>query len=424
MKKLTKHIKNLFERIKKNAKKNYYRDEIKLFENDIRNTWKIMKEVIGKKKCNNETLPKHLIVDKIEINDAKSTAEKFNEFFVNIGPNLANKIPQCDLTFKSYLPTINTTLNETMLSEDEFEEAFKLLKRNKSPGHDGLDVNIITSVYELIKKPLLKIFNESINLGIFPENMKIAKVTPIFKSGKKELLTNYRPISVLSCFSKILERIMYNRVYNYLNDNNLLFHKQFGFRKSHSTDHALIELINSTYDSFNQNKYTLGVFIDLSKAFNTVDHNILIDKLNLCVIKNNSLKWFSSYLSNRKQFIQAGAIKTSNLNIICGGPQGSILGPLLFVIYVNDLCNVSKIFEPIIFADDTNLFFSHKNIKELFHNANLELSKVFKWFNASRLSLNKDKTKYTLFHKAREKDNIPLKLPSLFMSDREIKRIT
>ena len=140
-----------------------------------------------------------------------------------------------------------------MLSEDEFEEAFKPLKVYKVHGHDGLDVNIITSVYEFIKKPLLKIFNESINLGIFPENMKIAKVTPIFKSGKKGLLTNYRSISVLSCFSEILERIMFNRVYNYLNDNNLLFHKQFGFRKGHSTDHTLIKLIDSKYDSFNQN---------------------------------------------------------------------------------------------------------------------------------------------------------------------------
>ena len=133
--------------------------------------------------------------------------------------------------------------------------------------------------------------------------MKIAKLTLIFKSGKKELLTNYGPISVLSCLSKILERIMYNRVYNYLNDNNLLFRKQFGFRKGHSTDHALIKLIDSIYDSFNQNIYTLGVFIDLSKAFGTVDHNILIDKLNLYGIKNNSLKWFASYLSNRKPFI-------------------------------------------------------------------------------------------------------------------------
>ena len=202
-----------------------------------------MKEIIGKKKCNNETLSKHLVVDKIEIDNEKSIAEKSNAFFVNnIGTNLANKIPQCVLTFKSYLPTVNITLKETVLSKDEFEEAFKSLKINEALRHDGLDVNIITTVYEIIKKSLLKIFNESINLGIFHENLKIAKVTPIFKSSKKELLTNYRSISVLSCFYKILERIMYNPTYNYLNDNNLLFYKQFGFTKGHSTDHALIKI--------------------------------------------------------------------------------------------------------------------------------------------------------------------------------------
>ena len=217
---------------------------------------------------------------------------------------------------------------------------------------------------------------------------------------------------------------MCNRVCNYLNDNNLFFHKKFCFCKGHSTDPALIKLVDSICDSFNQNKYTLWVFIDLSKAFDTVDHNILIDKLNSYGIKNNSLKWFSSYLSNRKQFVQAGAIKTSSLDIICGVPQGSILGPLLFIIYVNDLCNVSKIFEPIIFADDTNLFFSQKSIQELLHTTDLELNKVFRWFNANMLSLTKDKTKYTFFHKAYEKDNIPLKLPSLFINDREITRIT
>ena len=138
---------------------------------------------------------------------------------------------------------------------------------------------------------------------------------------------------------------MYNLVYNYLNANSLLFHKQLGFRKGHSTDHALVELIYSIYDSFN---------IDLSKAFDTVDQNIIIDKLHLYSIKSSSLKWFSSNL-------QTHAIKTSSLNIICGVPQGSILGPLLFIMYINNLCNVSEIFETIIFADDTNLF-SHKNI--------------------------------------------------------------
>ena len=226
--------------------------------------------------------------------------------------------------------------------------------------------------------------------------MKIAKVTPFYKSGKKNLMTNYRPISILSCFSKILKRIMYNRLYSYLNDNSLFFQKQFGFREGHSTSHALIDLINSINDSFNQNKYTLSIFIDLSKAFDTLDHNILLKKLSLYGIRNNSLKWFSSYLSNRKQFIQAGDIKTSYEDIIYGVPQGSILGPLLFIIYVNDLSDVSKILEPIMFADDTNLFFTHKNIKELFQTVNSELDKAFQWFNANKLSLNKDKLN-TLF---------------------------
>ena len=149
-----------------------------------------------------------------------------------------------------------------------------------------------------------------------------------------------------------------------------------------------------------------------------------LKKLSLYRIKNNNLKWFSSYLSNRKQFIQAGAIKTSYEDNTCGVPQGSILGPLLFIICVNELCNVSKILEPIMFADDTNLFFSHKNIKDLFQAVNSELGKVFQWFNANKLSLNKYKTKYTFFHKAREKDNIPLKLPALFINDKEIERVT
>ena len=225
-----KDYKNLFEKIKNKAKKNYYRVKIKFFENDIRGTWKIMKEIIGKKKCN-QVLPKQILVDEIVINDAKSIAEKFNEFYVNVGPNLAKKIPQSDLNFESYLPKVNTTLNDKSLTENELDEAFKSLKKNKTPGPDGLNVNIIISVYEIIKKPLLKIFNDSLLLGIFPQSMKIAKVAPFYKSGKKNLMTSYRPISVLSCFSKILERIMYNRLYSYLNHNFLsLFSKTVWFQ--------------------------------------------------------------------------------------------------------------------------------------------------------------------------------------------------
>ena len=174
-----------------------------------------MKEIIGKKNCNSQILPKQILVDKIEVNDARSIAEKFNEFYVNVGPNLAKKIPQNDINFESYLPKVNATLKESSLTENELEEAVKFLKKNKASGPDGLDVNVIISVYKIIKRPLLKIFNDSLLLGIFPQTMKITKVLPFYKSGKKNLMGNYRPISVLSSFSKILERIMYNRLYSY-----------------------------------------------------------------------------------------------------------------------------------------------------------------------------------------------------------------
>ena len=150
----------------------------------------------------------------------------------------------------------------------------KSLKINKAPGFDQIEV-VINQIYNHIKKSFIRIFGDSIKLGIFLEKLELAKVTPIFELGKNENLTNYRPISVLPCFSKILERIMYNTLYEYLTKNNLLFDNQFGFRKGHSTEHALIELVNRIYNSFNENRYTLGVFTDLWKVFDTVNPNIL-----------------------------------------------------------------------------------------------------------------------------------------------------
>ena len=188
------------------------------------------------------------------------------------------------------------------------------------------------------------IYNLSLQQGIFPENLKIAKMSPVYKKDEEFLLTIYRPISVLPCFSKLLEHIMYNRLFKHLSENRILYEKQFGFQTSHSTEHAILLLVNQLYQSFDESKFTLGIFIDLSKVFDTVDYKILTKKLELNGIKDCNLRWFESYLSKRKKFIKYGGKQTNIETITCGVPQGSILGPLLFLIFVNDLHKVTKYF--------------------------------------------------------------------------------
>ena len=216
---------------------------------------------------------------------------------------------------------------------------------------------------------------------------------------------------------------MYNKLYTYLTENNILFNLQFGFRCQHSTEHAIVELVDKILNGFSEEKYTPGVFIDLSKAFDTVDHQIFLKKLSLYGVKGKSLEWFESYLSERKQYIEVEGQKTYFLNITCGVPQGSILGPLLFLLYINDLCKASNIITPIMFADDTNLFYSNKNIKILFKEINIELKNIAEWLRANKLSINIDKTNFILFHNNRDKDHLPLKLPTLCINDVPIKQV-
>ena len=267
---------------------------------------------------------------------------------------------------------------------------------NKSPGFDGISFTVLKNSFGALHKPLLHVFNLSIVKGIFPDDPKIPRVTPVFKGGDEKDLGNYIPILVLPipCFSKILERIIYNRLYNHLMKNDILYSKQFGFQKGHSTQHAIIQLIDQINNNFENNEFTIGVFIDLSKAFDTVDHRILLKKHIHYGVNGNNIHWFESYLTNRKQFLSFNNRNTNFANITCGVPQGSIL----FLIYVNDLCNVSNILDLIMFADD-NLFFSHRNISTPFLTINNELHKIGEWFKANRLSLNIKKNKYTFFHK-------------------------
>ena len=190
---------------------------------------------------------------------------------------------------------------------------------------------------------------------------------------------------------------MYNCLYKFLLENNILYQKQFGFQNAHSTEHAILQLVNQITEALSQGKYTLGIFIDLSKPFDTVNHNILLEKLKANGIQSENLKSFRSYLSNRKQFILYDNFKTEVKIVKCDVPQGSILGPLLILIFVNDLSNSTKVFDPVLFADDTNLFRSGNNIRTLFETANQELSQINDWFLTKKPALNLEKKNICYF---------------------------
>ncbi len=204
----------------------------------------------------------------------------------------------------------------------------KQLQDKKSCDMNGISSYLIKNVLNCIIEPVSHVFNLSVSSGVVPDQLKIAKISPIHKSGDTSDADNYRPISLLCTFSKILEKLIANRLVEYLDTNEIITKFQFGFRKSHNTAHPMVHLLNKISESLNQKKFSAVIFCDLKKAFDTCDHQILLKKLSKIGIKNLELKWFESYLSNRKQFVQIGDIKSCLLSIEKGVPQGSILGPM------------------------------------------------------------------------------------------------
>ena len=232
----------------------------------------------------------------------------------------------------------------------------------------------------------------------------------MYKANSKENFANYRPISVLPCFSKILEKLMYKRAITFLNKNNILSNNQYGFRAGHSTQQVVIELVDKISQAIERNEYTVGLFLDLSKAFDTVNHHILLEKLEHYGFRGVALEWFKNYLTNRKQMVNYKSVNSDTLVVSCGVPQGSVLGPLLFLIYVNDISQSSSLLSFLLFADDTNLFFSHKDIKILGKTVNEELCKVANWLACNKLSLNVKKTHFMIFKAKNKKMNLDLNI--------------
>jgi hypothetical protein len=416
---LYKKYRNKLHHILRIAEREHYQELILNNKNNLRKTWAVMKEVINKKKSSVRV--DHFMSNNRKITNNGEISNLFNDFFINIGTSLAQKIPPSNHSALSYMGIPhNKSIFLQPVTRNEVIKLIHDLKTDSSCGWDEFSPKVMKYSHLSLLDPLIHLINLSLAQGIFPDELKLAKVIPIFKSGNLNTFTNYRPISVLPILSKLFERVYYNRLFDFLTQEKLLFNNQFGFRKSHSTQMPLILLTDHILNAIDTGDYVLGVFLDFSKAFDTVDHHILLQKLEHYGIRGVAYNWIKSYLENRKQFVYYNETKSCCKSIKCGVPQGSILGPLLFLIYINDLPTVSQNLVMYMFADDTNVFLKGSNIRDLERIMNHELSLLSEWLKSNKLSLNVSKTHFILFTSPRKKINYEM---SLNIDNNEISKV-
>lgn len=307
---------------------------------------------------------------------------------------------------------------------EEVEQIIQSIDSKKATGLDGIPIRLIKECPKVVYKKLVELFNRSVDSGIFPDDLKLAKVTPIYNEANgREDLNNYRPISVVPAVAKIFEKIVFNQLYAYLSLNKLLSENQSGFRPYHSTTTALLDATNEWLTNMDAGWTNCVTLLDFTKAFDTVNHSILLRKLSYYGIADISVKWFESYLANRKQRCSINNTLSTKKNISIGIPQGSILGPLLFILYINDLPNSVKFSNVRMYADDTSLTTRGESQKSLISQANYDISGISNWLKANKLSLNATKTEHMFIASDDKLKQISSKA-HVYIDGKQIKRVS
>jgi hypothetical protein len=389
------------------SKKQYHKNYFLQHANNIKKTWKGINNLLHRQ-GNMKVSDISLNINGKLFTDQNIVVDKMNKYFINVADNLAKEIPQPNSNFQDYLVNPNEhSIYLTEISPDEINKIIKNLGLNKAGDIYGNTTNLVKLGGPVLIQILTVLFNKSLDQGVFPSALKTSKVVPIHKGDSIFTVSNYRPISLLPIFSKILEKLMYTRIIDFIKRYNILYENQFGFQEGMSTEYAINALVNNIVQCLQNKETGYCILLDFAKAFDTVNHQILLKKLNYYGIRGPALKWMTSYLSDRMQCTEIGDTQSELDYVRCGVPQGSILGPLLFLLYINDIVFSSNVFKFNLFADDTSLFYSNNNKNEATEVINSELAKISDWLAANKLSLNVGKSKLLIFdNKRKQNDNV------------------
>ena len=386
---VTKHIKK--------AKNKFYDNYFRKFSNDGRKQWQMINNLLNRKTKNKKNITSLDYKNKL-VTGSQEIANSLNDFFCNIAQKLKDENSALGT---GGVPPDYTLRNRILLSmsiEDCTDIEIKnIINSLKNKATSDLGIKPLKFVSSEISPVLSYLISSSLQQGIFPTKLKCAKVIPLHKGGNSTNISNYRPISLLSCFSKIYEKVMHARLTKFLNENDIIFKSQYGFRSGHCCEHALLEAQRKISHALEQKQIAVLLFLDFSKAFDMVDHEILLRKLEHYGIRGVILSWFRSYLTNREQYVYVDNCKSDMLKLNYSVPQGSILGPTLFILYINDLPNIDKFTQYIFFADDANIIITGYTFEEVSDKVNLLLQKVQTWILGNGLKLNLSKTKYMIF---------------------------